>query len=277
MNLYDKAKEIATIYKSNPNIDTVFVGGSVSRNWQDAYSDIEIFVLWKEAPTVEERRNPITLVNGEIVDFFPYEDDEWSETYMSQGVKLEISNFLTVTITKVIENVLLSFNTCPVKQCLLAAVQDGICLGDDSVMELLKNKIRSYPTELSIAMVKENLYMGNKWNNREALLHRKDWLMLYQTIAEVQMKLMNILFGLNRQFIHHPSFKWQRQTLESMAIIPKDITNRFESTFLQDPEIAVKQLNLIIKDVYRLIQQTLPQIDVSTVIQKSLSLRPFNQ
>ena len=91
------------------------------------------------------------------------------------------------------------------------------------------------------------------------------------------MKLMNILFGLNRQFIHYPSFKWQRQTLESMAIIPKDIAIRFESTFLQDPEIAVKQLNLIIKEVYKLIQQTLPQIDVSTVIKKSLSLRPFNQ
>ncbi|MFJ6411802.1 DUF4037 domain-containing protein [Terribacillus saccharophilus] len=277
MNLYEKAKEIVHIYKSNPKIDTVFIGGSVSRNWQDAYSDIEIFVFWREAPTAEERKNPITLLGGEIIDFFPYEDEEWSETYMTQGIKLEISNFLTETINKVIEDVLRSFDTSPEKQCLLAAIHDGVSLSDDSVMEILKKRVSSYPAELCIAMVKENLYMGTKWNNREALLHRKDWLMLYQTITEVQTNLMHILFGLNHQFIHHPSFKWQRQTLESMHIIPKDIADRFESIFLQEPKIAVKQLDVIIKDVYGLIQQTLPQMDVSKIIEKSLFLRPFNQ
>ncbi|WP_176466579.1 DUF4037 domain-containing protein [Terribacillus saccharophilus] len=277
MNLSKKAKAILNIYKSNPNIDTVFIGGSVSRDWQDAYSDIEIFVFWRKAPTVEERKNPIVLLGGEIIDFFPYEDEEWSETYISKGVKLEISNFLTETINKVIEDVVLSFDTNPVKQCLLAAIYDGVSLSDDSVMEILKKKVRSYPTELRIAMVKENLYMGTKWNNREALLHRKDWLMLYQTIAEVQTNLMRILFGLNRQFIHHPSFKWQRHSLESMDIIPKDISDRFDSIFMQKPEIAVKQLDVVIKDVYELIQQELPQIDVTKVKEKSLFLRPLNQ
>ncbi|MFP7477450.1 DUF4037 domain-containing protein [Terribacillus saccharophilus] len=276
MNLLDKAKDIANIYKMNTNIDTVFVGGSVSRNWHDAYSDIEIFVLWKEAPTEEERKNPIVLLNGEIIDFFPYEDGEWSETYISQGVKFEISNFLTTTINKVIDEVMLSFDTSPVKQCLLAAIHNGISLSDDAVMEMLKDKVRRYPVELGIAMVSENLYMGAKWNNREALLHRRDWLMLYQTMAEVQKKLMHLLFGLNRQFIHHPSLKWQRQTLESMDIIPKDAADRFESIFLQAPETAVKELDEIIKHIYELIQQTLPQIDVSAISEKSLYLRPFN-
>lgn len=211
LNLTEKAKEIMSIYKLNSNIETVFIGGSVSRNWQDAYSDIEIVVLWKEAPKDEERKNPIALLNGKIIDFFPYEDDEWSETYMTQGVKLEISNFLTKTIYTVIEDVFLSFDTSPAKQCLLAAIRNGIFPSGDSVMQVLKRKVSTYPAELRIAMVKENLNMGTKWNNREALLHRKDWLMLYQTMAEVQTKLMGILFGLNCQFIHHPSFKWQRQ------------------------------------------------------------------
>ncbi|MEC0304718.1 cytoplasmic protein, partial [Terribacillus saccharophilus] len=146
MNLSEKAKEVLYIYKSNPNIETVFIGGSVSRNWQDDYSDIEIFVLWRKAPTDAERQKPIALLSGEIIDFFPYEDEEWSETYISQGVKLEISNFLTETISKVIEDVLLSFDTCSVKQCLLAAIHDGISLSGDSVMEILKQKVRSYPT-----------------------------------------------------------------------------------------------------------------------------------
>ena len=121
------------------------------------------------------------------------------------------------------------------------------------------------------------MHLGTKWNNREALLHRKDWLMLYQTMTEVQANLMGILFGLNRQYIHHPSFKWQRQTLESMDTIPTDMVDRLDSLFLQKPEVAVNQLEAIIRDVYELIQKTLPQMDVTKVMEKSLFLRPINQ
>ena len=101
-------------------------------------------------------KKPIAELDGEIIDFFPYEDGEWSETYISQGVKLEISNFLTETINMVINDVLVSFDTNPVKQCLLAAIHDGISLSEDNVMETLKNKVKKYPTELRIAMVEEN-------------------------------------------------------------------------------------------------------------------------
>ncbi|MFP7493894.1 DUF4037 domain-containing protein [Terribacillus saccharophilus] len=216
MNLLDRGKEIISIYKSNPKVETAFIGGSVSRNWQDAFSDIEIFVLWKEAPNDQDRKKPISKLKGDIIDFFPYEDGEWSETYLSQGVKLEISNFLTATIDSVIDDVLLSFDTNAVKQCLLTAIHDGISLSDDCAMEKWKDKVKEYPDGLRTAMVEEHMHLGNKRNNRKALLCRQDWLMLYQTMIVVQSRIMGILFGLNRVFIHHPSYKWQRHTLQSM-------------------------------------------------------------
>jgi hypothetical protein len=271
------ASEIANFYEQNPNVEAVLLGGSVSRNWHDEHSDIELFVFWKGAPTDDERKAPIIEVNGNIIDFYPYEDEEWSETYITQGVKLEISNFLSETINKVISDVITSYDTDLDKQCIIAAVYNGVILSGDLVISRMKEKVSKYPYELSVAIVKENLSLGNRWNNREALLERRDWLMLYKVMTEVQTNLMGILFGLNRQFVHHPAFKWQRHTLSSMETIPENITMRLESIFLKDPAVSVRELEVIIEEMYQLIQRELPQIDLSLVVDKSLFLRPKNE
>ena len=40
------------------------------------------------------------------MSYHPYEEEEWSETYLTkEGIKLEISNFLTETVEKVISDV----------------------------------------------------------------------------------------------------------------------------------------------------------------------------
>lgn len=277
MGLKKFASEIAKIYEQNSKVEAVLLGGSVSRNWHDEYSDIELFVFWKEAPTDAERKAPILKLNGKIIGFYPYEDEEWSETYITQGVKLEISNFLTDTINKVINDVIISYDTDLDKQCIVAAVYNGIPLSGDIVINRMKEKVRHYPNELSVAMIKENIFLGNRWNNREALLKRKDWLMLYKVMIDVQTKIMGMLFGLNRQYVHHPAFKWQRHTLRSMEIAPKNITNRLENIFLGHPKDSIRELEEIIKELYEIIQREHPEIDLSLVIEKSLFLRPKNE
>lgn len=277
MDLKILASEIANIYEQNPKVEAILLGGSVSRNWHDEYSDIELFVFWKGAPTDEERKAPIVELNGNIIDFHPYEEEEWSETYITQGVKLEISNFRTDTINKVIGDVIKSFDTDLDKQCIVATVYYGVTLSGDLVINSMKEKVSKYPYELSVAMVKENIFLGNRWTNREALLERKDWLMLYKVMVAVQTNLMGVLFGLNRQFVHHPAFKWQKHTLSSMEITPKNISNRLESIFLDDPKVSIRELEVIIEEMYELIQRELPQIDLSLVLDKSLFLRPKNE
>jgi hypothetical protein len=271
------ASDIATIYEQNPKVEAVLLGGSVSRNWHDEYSDIELFIFWKGSPTDEERKAPIIKLNGNIIDFHPYEDEEWSETYTTQGVKLEISNFLTDTINKVISDVIISYDTDLDKQCIVAAVYNGVTLSGELVIKSMKETVSEYPYELSVAMVKENIFLGNRWNNREALLERKDWLMLYKVMVAVQTNLMGVLFGLNRQFVHHPAFKWQKHTLSSMGITPQNIINRLDSIFLDDPKVSIRELEVIIEEMYELIKRELPKIDLSLVLDKSLFLRPKNE
>ncbi|WP_425442094.1 DUF4037 domain-containing protein [Sediminibacillus massiliensis] len=260
----------------NAKVEGVLLGGSVSRGWQDKYSDIELFIFWKECPDDDDRKAPIQLSNGTILEFYPYEDQEWSETYITQGTKLEISNFLTDTVSEIIDEVTLQNDIDLEKQCLVAAVHDGIVLEGPEAINRLKQKTAVYPVELGKNMIIHNLDLGSKWSNRAALLARKDWLMLYEVVVSVQTKLMKILFGLNRTYVHHPSFKWQKYTLKEMELAPENASTRLTSVLLGHPEDSLKQMEEIIREVYLLVQNEWTDIDLSNAIEKSESLRPEN-
>lgn len=61
-----------------------------------------------------------------------------------------------------------------------------------------------------------------------------------------------------------------------MAIIPENFDDRLESIFLENPSTSIGELELIIQEVYELIQREHPQIDLSSVIEKSIFVRSKN-
>lgn len=271
------AEKAALIYKENPDVEAVLLGGSVSRGWQDGYSDIELLVFWKRPPADEDRMKPILKLDGKILDFHPYEDEEWSETYMADGIKLEISNFLTATVQGFIRKTVGLFDTDPDTQCIAAAIIHGKALSGERVIREMKKQLETYPDELRISMVNENIDFGSRWHNREALLFRRDWLMLYKVFADVETKIMSLLFGLNRQYVIHPSFKWQRNSLDGMRVKPKNMAERMESVFLGKPQDAVTELEKIIFDVFELIGRELPQQDLAAARKQSQRTRPSHE
>ncbi len=277
MDLLQLATNLSKVYMRNDKVEAVLLGGSVARRWQDDYSDIELFIFWKESPNEQDRKNPIEEVDGNIIDFHPYEEEEWSETYITEGIKLEISSFLTDTIHRILDEVITCHDTDLDKQCLAATIFDGVPLGGKEIIDSLKKKVEVYPEELGEAMIRENLDLGNRWSNREALLAREDWLMLYKVITSVQSNIMGMLFGLNRLYVHHPAFKWQKQTLEKMKMAPKNITESLPSVLIDSPEKGIREIEGILQEVYELIQRTHPEIDLTSVMERTRFLRPQRQ
>lgn len=276
MELKHLAVQVAEQYAAIPNVEAVMLAGSVSRGWQDEYSDIELHIFWKQAPTDEERRQVINQLGGQLIDFHPYEEEEWSEAYVVGEIKLEISSFLTETIRRIIEEVTQHQDINPDKQCIIAAVQDGIALFGETTVEQLKKAVKHYPLELQEKTISHYIDFGSRWNNRQALVHRKDWLMFYKVVASVQTNIMGLLYGLNRQFIPHPAFKWQRKSLALMKLKPDNCTDRLEEVFFQDPDTAIKELESLIEETFALIQKELPHIDLSEASRKVSFVRPKN-
>lgn len=264
MDLLQQSIDMAAVYKENPKIEAIILAGSVSKNLQDEHSDIELHILWSSPPTDQERRYPIKQIDGTILSYHPYEDEEWSEAYLNQnGIKFEISSFLLESVERFISDVVENYETDYDKQCILASIQSGVGLFGKEKIHELKNRVATYPLQLSKNMISENLWMSNRWNNREALLKREDWLMLYDVICGVQKNLFGVLFGLNQMYVHHPVFKWMKNNIELMEIKPENLHNRMNEILIGDPRKGVIELEELIEEVMRLVREYHPELDIS--------------
>ncbi|WP_394173374.1 DUF4037 domain-containing protein [Guptibacillus hwajinpoensis] len=264
MNLLQKSIEMSAIYKENPKVDAVLLAGSVSKNLQDEHSDIELHILWSSSPTDEDRQKPIQKIDGTILSYHPYEDEEWSESYLDQnGIKFEISNFLCETVERFISDVVDRYETDYDKQCIIASINDGVSLFGEEKINDLKNRIATYPLELSKRMISENLWLSNRWNNRKALLKRQDWLMLSDVICGVQRNLLGVLFGLNHIYVHHPVFKWMGIYIEQMEIRPESLHDRMTNILIGHPQNGIEKLEKLIEDVIELVERNHPELDIT--------------
>lgn len=277
MHLKEKAIELAKIYQKNKKVQGVLLAGSVSRGWEDQHSDIELHVLWLEPPNDTERLYPIEVIKGQVIDFFPYEEEEWSETYITpDNIKMEISNFLVETIENRIQEVVFKNEIDYDKQCILASVQFGTTLYGESLLKRLKEEVEVYPSSLAETMIHHNLDLGNRWNNRKALLDRTDLLMLYEVICSVQKKIMGTLFALNKMYVHHPAFKWINHTIEMMEIKPKNLNNRLTKILTGDINDSISELELLIEEIQSLVKENYPNVNVQHYEQKANLVRPKN-
>ncbi|UOQ95266.1 DUF4037 domain-containing protein [Halobacillus shinanisalinarum] len=255
MDLKTLATKVASVYEQNAKVEAVYIAGSVARGWEDHYSDIELNVLWSEGPTDQERLSVIEQVEGQLLNFYAYEDGEWSETYQVDDVKFEISSFLTETIRKVVQRVTKEYDIELDSQCLIASIHYGEAVSGTEIMDGLKAKVQVYPEQLSHAMIDAHSDLGSRWGNRHALVEREDWLMLYSVMTSVQHKMMGILFGLNCMYVNHPAFKWQRQTLSLMNIKPENIIERLERVFLSNPKQGLDELEKIVQEMDELVKE----------------------
>ncbi|MFE1245439.1 DUF4037 domain-containing protein [Fictibacillus sp. NPDC058756] len=278
MRLKEMAIKMASIYQKNPKIEAVLLAGSVSRGWEDKYSDIELNIFWSEPPTDEDRMHPIQAISGSVIDFHAFEEEEWAESYLTpENVKLEISSFLTSTAETLINDVVNEFDMDYGKQCMVSSIYYGQSLYGDQVINKLKNKVQIYPDELAEKMIEENLALWYRWNNRKALLYRKDWLMLYDLLGSVQKKLMGVLFGLNKLYIHHPSFKWMHKYSEIFNIKPENMDERFSAIFIGDVHNSVQELELLIHEVFLLVEKHNPHLEfLESYKEKMAFVRPVN-
>jgi Domain of unknown function (DUF4037) len=161
---------------------------------------------------------------------------------------------------------------------MVSSIYYGQSLCGDLVINSLRNKVQIYPYQLGEKMIEENLALWYRWNNRKALLDRKDWLMLYDLMGAVQKKLMGVLFGLNKLYIHHPSFKWMHKYSEIFTIKPENMDERFSAIYLEDVHNSVQDLELLIQEVFLLVEEHYPHLPFLNEYKEKMDfVRPENK
>lgn len=257
------AVQIGNHYSKHPKVDAVALTGSVARELADQYSDIEIHVFWKEAPTDEDRKNIITQAGGEIFQFWPFEEDEWSESFIIQGVKVDLSGFLSEGIDQIIIDVVEQFELTDYKQILLSSIQYAKPLHHPEKLVAWHGRLDAYPDELAKKMIKKHLSFGPRWGP-EMLVTRDDLVFLYDLINNAQKNILGVLLGLNRMYLAHPGFKWMEQTIAAMKIKPSNLMTRMKRVYQSSPKEAVEELHSLIEDLFDLIEAHLPEFETES-------------
>ena len=91
------ARRVALAFQANDRVAGVLVAGSVARGLADDASDIELDVYWHQPPNTADREAAVEGAGWERV-YAEEDEHECADGLMADGVKIDVSGFVTSTI-----------------------------------------------------------------------------------------------------------------------------------------------------------------------------------
>ena len=204
------AKQIAAAYADNPMVRAILVGGSVSRGCADRYSDLEIGVFWDAPPSDDDRQEAVRRLGGELWSFQSYAVDSEGPTSEHYGLSevtisgrrftgrqmIDTKHLTTSAVEKSLSDVIERYDPSLDKLSLLSAIQHGVPLRGTALLESWREKAASFPEELAVKIVQENLWFG-PWFPA-GYLDRDDILVLHQHFVWIEQGILRVILGLHR-------------------------------------------------------------------------------
>lgn len=267
------AKHIAGAYSANPRVQAVVVNGSVGRGSADRYSDLELTVFWADHPSEQERRAAVELAGGTELVLWPlYQpDEEYSSSYLVGGVKVDLGEFTVETVERFSDDVIERADIADYKQILISAIVYGTPVYGTELVQRWQSRLAVYPRTLATAMILAHCEFNLV--SADVLAERDDLLMLYNLICGTQRQILGILLGLNRLYLSNPHYKWLDQLVSELRIAPGALSFRLKQIFRTDAKLAVHALQQVIDETLALVQQHMPELDMTPYLAQARQRR----
>jgi hypothetical protein len=240
------ASRAALAYAGNTKLAALTVAGSVGSGLADRFSDLELDGYWFDAPGDLDRTGPVDALGGELTALWDYDRDEeeWSEDCRLGELHVTVSNFLTGTIERFLDEVVRHADTDPVKHMRLAALQRSRPLLGAEMIASWRARAAGYPDKLVSAMVEQSLnpQVLAGWAAREALIGRGDYLAVHDLLTRAGRAVVGVVLALNRVYAPHRQLKWQRSLIAGLDVVPDQLAERLDllatSRFAEALEVA---------------------------------------
>ena len=251
-----QARRAAQAYQPNPKLAALAVAGSVGSGLADQFSDLELDCYWFSAPCDSDRTDPIHALGGDLTALWDYDQDEeeWSEDYRLGELDVTVSNFLTGTIERFLDQVVQQADTDPVKHMRLAALQRSRPLLGAELVASWRSQAGGYPDELVSAMVERalNPQVLSSWAAREALVGRGDGLAVQALLSGIGHAVVGAVLALNRVYLPHTRLKWQRHLIAGLEVAPGRLAERLELLTAARRTEALLAAEALLTDIVRL-------------------------
>jgi hypothetical protein len=256
-------RRLGAAFAADPKARVVMIAGSTGRGEADRYSDLEVDVYWSAAPTDEERRAVVARAGGELLDLWPYEEDEWAEEISFGGFHVGTSTFLVETMERYLRLVVDQGDPDPLAQMRLSSVQQAQTVKGEDLVAAWRARAAAYPAALTAAMLRANLEFDGVGYAEEMFAARDDLIPLYDLVARVERQILGALLGVNRIYLANPSFKGMDALIAAMRWAPPDLAARLRAAFRLPPAAGVAALHEVIEDVFRVVEARVPDFDVA--------------
>lgn len=265
------AEEAAAAYALDTKVAATLVGGSTARGHADRWSDIEIGAFWSEPPALSEREAAAGRVDGKLFRLYAYDENEevWSDDFHlghrpdgddTSGVLLEVSNMTSESMERLLDAVLVQFDTDPGKQNVLSAIVDGIPVHGKELLRQWSTRASAYPDELAENVVRAHGQIDHFWRSQMWLERSNNLLMLNDSFVQAQHRILHTLLGLNRTYYF--GFKWLDLVADRLTHKPENLAARMRATFNASPHDAVQTMSQLVEDTYDLIERSDLDVDV---------------
>ena len=134
------------------------------------------------------------------------DDHEWADGLMVDGVKIDVSGFVTTTIDDYLDRASRG-DTEAELQVRITALLDGVIVHGEPVIDAWRSRCRPYPEALARAMVEHGLDLRSQ-ERLEMLAARDDVVLLHRDLVDGVQGVLDALFGANRVYAPHPFHKW---------------------------------------------------------------------
>lgn len=267
------AKRNAQAYIALPSTKAVILVGSAAEGVSDYYSDIDMCVFYDALPSEETLQAALQQNHGGNRQLFREPgQEECMEIYHVEGVECQIVHTTIAAWERDMATVLKQLDVTSPLQKALSGMLEAIPLYGELLVRQWQDMLSHYPDALAQTMVKHYMAIVPVWAIQERMQPRDATIWLYQLLVEASYHLLGILAGLNRLYYTSFQFKRMHRFIDQMKVAPPDLATRLEALFHSDMAIAATQLEELVREVVDLVEQHMPEIDV-TALRNRIGMR----
>lgn len=250
------AQTLSATLQQIPGIDMIAVLGSVARGYSDQYSDLELMLLWQEAPSLEQQAALVRLVQADYRH--PAFDPGYHSAFRIQGIPVDFWHTTRAQEEAFIHAVLDDLSLDLVANNRVETLQSCMPLVGAEHVAAWKARINAYPRDLALRFIQTYLPHFHLRHLTFAA-RRENPTAYYHTLSDVQCSLFLVLLALNAAYF--PTFKWMYPAMRHMVYIPPQVGARLHAMFGEPPIQTVDHLRTVLAETLDLVEAVYPHID----------------
>ena len=173
---------------------------------------------------------------------------------------IDVKHVTMADIEQCLQDVIERYETFLDKQVVLSTVVDGISLIGDETLREWRRKAQTFPTELAVKIVQENLWFG-PWFPPQAYIDRDDVLVMRQHFIWAEQAMLRVLAAVNRVYYPSREHKWMERLATLFQFAPANLAERMKSVFELDLAEGWCCLRALTDETILLVERHPPGVD----------------